>query len=139
MHSFIFEEVSLSLLSISPHANVTVYNLKIINHKPFEGDTLAMIKLISFDMSIKEFFKSTKEEPIVVSSIAIDGALINITSYESGNANYYISKKTKDSTIEKDTTNSSLIPNTLILKELLSTPQFSVIPVLTYNSSNVIS
>ena len=114
MHSLIFEEVSLSLLSNSLHANVSVYNLKIISHKHFEGDTLAMIKLISFDMSIKEFFKPTKEEPIVDSSIAIDGALINITSDESGNANYYISKKTEDSTLEKDTTNSSLIPNTFI-------------------------
>ena len=122
MHSLIFEEVSLSLLSNSLHANVSVYNLKIINHKHFEGDTLAMIKLILFDMSIKEFFKPTKEEPIVDSSIAIDGALINITSDESGNANYYISKKTEDSTIEKDTTNSSLIPNTFISKELLPTP-----------------
>ena len=122
MHSLIFEEVSLSLLSNSLHANVSVYNLKIINHKYFEGDTLAMIKLILFDMSIKEFFKPTKEEPIVDSSIAIDGALINITSDESGNANYYISKKTEDSTIEKDTTNSSLIPNTFISKELLPTP-----------------
>ena len=64
MHSLIFEEVSLSLLSNSLHANVSVYNLKIISHKHFEGDTLAMIKLISFDMSIKEFFKPTKEDQL---------------------------------------------------------------------------
>jgi uncharacterized protein involved in outer membrane biogenesis len=86
---------------------VSVHSLKIINHKPFVGDTLAMIKLISFDISIKELFKSTGEEPIVVSSIAIDEALINITSDKLGNANYDISKKTEDSTAEKDTINSS--------------------------------
>jgi len=54
-----FETVNLSLLSSFPNANVSVHSLKIINHKPFEGDSLAMIKLISFDMSIKELFKST--------------------------------------------------------------------------------
>ena len=102
-----FEAVNLCLLSSFPNANVSVHSLKIINHKPFVGDTLAMIKLISFDISIKELFKSTGEEPIVVSSIAIDEALINITSDKLGNANYDISKKTEDSTAEKDTINSS--------------------------------
>lgn len=102
-----FEAVNLSLLSSFPYANVSVHSLKIINHKPFEGDTLAMIKLISFDMFIKELFRSAGEEPIVFSSIAIDEALINITSDKLGNANYDISKKTEDSTAEKDTINSS--------------------------------
>jgi len=102
-----FEAVNLGLLSSFPNANVSVHSLKIINHKPFEGDTLAMIKLISFDMSIKELFKSTGEEPILVSSIAIDEARINITSDKLGNANYEISKKSEDSTTKKDTINSS--------------------------------
>ncbi len=102
-----FETVNLSLLSSFPNANVSVHSLKIINHKPFEGDTLAMIKLISFDMSIKELFKSTEEEPIVVSSIAIDEARINVTSDKLGNSNYNISKKTEDSTPKKDTINAS--------------------------------
>lgn len=102
-----FEAVNLGLLSSFPNANVSVHSLKIINHKPFEGDTLAMIKLISFDMSIKELFKSTGEEPILVSSIAIDEARINITSDKLGNANYEIFKKSEDSTIKKDTINSS--------------------------------
>ncbi|MDA9250169.1 AsmA family protein [Flavobacteriaceae bacterium] len=102
-----FETVNLSLLSSFPNANVSVHSLKIINHKPFEGDTLAMIKLISFDMSIKELFKSTEEEPIEVSSIAIDEARINVTSDKLGNSNYNISKKTEDSTPKKDTINAS--------------------------------
>ena len=102
-----FETVNLSLLSSFPNANVSVHSLKIINHKPFEGDTLAMIKLISFDMSIKELFKSTEEEPIVVSSITIDEARINVTSDKLGNSNYNISKKTEDSTPKKDTINAS--------------------------------
>ena len=102
-----FETVNLSLLSSFPNANVSVHSLKIINHKPFEGDTLAMIKLISFDMSIKELFKSTEEEPIVVSSIAIEEARINVTSDKLGNSNYNISKKTEDSTPKKDTINAS--------------------------------
>ncbi len=102
-----FETVNLSLLSSFPNANVSVHSLKIINHKPFEGDTLAMIKLISFDMSIKELFKSTEEEPIVVSSIAIDEARINVTSDKLGNSNYNISKKTEDSTPKKDNINAS--------------------------------
>ena len=58
-------------------------------------------------MSIKELFKSTEEEPIVVSFIAIDEARINVTSDKLGNSNYNISKKTEDSTPKKDTINAS--------------------------------
>ena len=53
-----FEDVNLSLISSFPQANVAVHNLKVINQKPFEGETLATVKLISFEMPIMELFKS---------------------------------------------------------------------------------
>ena len=73
-----FEAVNLSLLSSFPQANVTVENLNIINNAPFEGASLASVKSISFDMSVTELFKSENDGPMVVTSIAVESAVITI-------------------------------------------------------------
>ena len=101
-----FEDVNLSLISSFPHANVAVHNLKVINQKPFEGETLATVKLISFEMPIMELFKSADEGPIVVNSIAIDEALIAIKSDQSGNTNYDIAKESESTTPETEAVNA---------------------------------
>lgn len=101
-----FEDVNLSLISSFPQANVSVHNLKIINQKPFEGDTLATIKLMSFEMPIMELFKSSDEGPIVVNSIAIDQALIAIKSDHSGNVNYDIAKESESTSTETEVVNT---------------------------------
>ena len=101
-----FDDVSLSLLSSFPQANVTVDNLKIVNHKPFEGETFATAKSISFDMSVKELFKKTSEGPIVVNAIEIDEALLTIKTDKFGNNNYDISKESENTSTEKDSINN---------------------------------
>lgn len=101
-----FDDVSLSLLSSFPQANVTVDNLKIINHKPFEGETFATAKSISFDMSVKELFKKASDDPIVVNAIEIDEALLTIKTDKFGNNNYNISKETERSSTENASTNN---------------------------------
>jgi len=101
-----FDDVSLSLLSSFPQANVTVDNLIIINHKPFEGETFATTKSISFDMSVKELFKKADDGPIVVNSIEIDEALLTIKTDKFGNNNYDITKETENTTTTNDSINN---------------------------------
>ncbi len=101
-----FDDVSLSLLSSFPQANVKVDNLIIINHKPFEGETFATAKSISFDMSVKELFKKADDGPIVVNSIEIDEALLTIKTDKFGNNNYDITKETENTTTTNDSINN---------------------------------
>ncbi len=101
-----FDDVSLSLLNSFPQANVTVDNLKIVNHKPFEGETFATAKSISFDMSVKELFKKASDGPIVVNSIEIDEVLLTIKTDKFGNNNYDIAKETENAATEKDSINN---------------------------------
>ncbi|HKK11551.1 MAG TPA: AsmA family protein, partial [Flavobacteriaceae bacterium] len=86
-----FSDVSLSLLKRFPHANVTVKDLAITNFAPFEGDTLASSKSISFTMSAMELFKSD-DDPLVVNSINIDEASVALKTDARGNKNYDIGK-----------------------------------------------
>lgn len=97
-----FEDVNLSLLSSFPKANVSIDRLEITNYKPFEGEQLATAKTISFDMPIKELFKSKSNEPIIVNSIEIDEALINIKSDKFGNTNYAIFKSNDTASSSED-------------------------------------
>lgn len=98
-----FEDVGLGLLSSFPDANVVVHNLKVINQKTFKGETIATVKSLSFDMSIKELFKNENEGPIVVNSIQIDEAFLTIKSDKFGNNNYDIANETEDTSKESDT------------------------------------
>ncbi|MFT5848116.1 AsmA-like C-terminal region-containing protein [Psychroserpens sp.] len=96
-----FSDVSLSFIRSFPKAHVTVEELMITNFKPFEGETFVSAKHIAFDMSIKELFKNTSENPIVVNSISVEEALLTLKTDALGNTNYDISKekgKTKATT-----------------------------------------
>ncbi len=95
-----FNDVSLSLLSSFPQANVTIDNLNIVNNKPFEGETFATVKSVSFDMSVKELFKNANDDPIVVNSIDINEALLSLKSDKFGNNNYDITKKPDSTSTE---------------------------------------
>ncbi|WP_375241652.1 AsmA-like C-terminal region-containing protein [Lacinutrix sp.] len=87
-----FADVSLSFLSSFPQANVTIDALKITNFTPFKDETLASVKTMSFNMSIKELFKKADEGPIVINSIYINEALVNLKINSFGDANYNITK-----------------------------------------------
>ncbi|AUC74225.1 AsmA-like C-terminal region-containing protein [Olleya sp. Bg11-27] len=100
-----FDDVNLSFISSFPQANVTLDNLVITNLAPFENDTLAKVKLLSLDMSIKELFKNSSEDPIIVNTIAIDEAIINLKTNTEGQANWDIAK-TSDTSTASETTKS---------------------------------
>ncbi len=100
-----FDDVNLSFISSFPQANVTLDNLVITNFAPFENDTLAKVKLLSLDMSIKELFKNADEDPIIVNTIAIDDALVNLKTNTNGAVNWDITKITD--TLIVDTPNNN--------------------------------
>ncbi|WP_190811184.1 AsmA-like C-terminal region-containing protein [Flagellimonas sp. S3867] len=86
-----FENASLSLIKNFPNAHVELERLSLVNHAPFEGDTLFASDQIALKMSIKELFK-TAEEPITIKSLKVDGAKLHIKVDSSENANYDIAK-----------------------------------------------
>jgi len=92
-----FEDVDLSLLKSFPYANVGLTNLSLVNKAPFEGDTLFASSEIELSMSIKELFKSA-DEPIVIKTLNVDGALLHIKADTEGNANYDIAKESETTT-----------------------------------------
>jgi len=98
-----FNDVNLSFLSSFPQATVTVDELNITNFKPFKDEKLASVKSMSFNMSIKELFKNADEGPIVINSIYVNEALVNLKINTFGDANYDIAKtkQTTDSTTVK--------------------------------------
>ncbi|TYB73964.1 AsmA family protein [Bizionia saleffrena] len=95
-----FADVSLSFLSSFPQANVTVDDLVITNFAPFEGETLASIKSLSFDMSVKELFKKADDAPIKINAIQLNETLLTLKTNTYGDVNWDIAKVT-DATVTK--------------------------------------
>ncbi|BAO75069.1 AsmA-like C-terminal region-containing protein [Winogradskyella sp. PG-2] len=90
-----FDDISLSLISSFPKAEVNVDNLKITNRLPFEGETLATAKSLSFEMPIGELFKGT-EEPLIINEIIADEMLLTLKTNKNGSVNYDIVKESDD-------------------------------------------
>ena len=56
-----FADIDLSLFRSFPQATVVLSDVSVINNAPFEGDTLADVKEVTLQMSIKELFKGSEE------------------------------------------------------------------------------
>ncbi len=100
-----FDDISLSLISSFPKAEVSVENLKIINRVPFKDETLATAKSLSFEMPIGQLFKGT-DEPLVVNEIIADEMLLTIKTNKNGTTNYDILKEKENATTAADTTST---------------------------------
>jgi len=100
-----FDDINLSFVKSFPQAYVSIDNLKIVNRAPFEEETMATAQTIAFDLSVKELFKKTDEEPIVINSVEIDEALVTLKLNYKGTANYDIALKKEDQA--KTTTSDS--------------------------------
>ncbi|WP_430467380.1 AsmA-like C-terminal region-containing protein [Winogradskyella ouciana] len=100
-----FDDISLSLISSFPKAEVSVENLKITNRAPFKDETLATAKSLSFEMPIGQLFKGT-EEPLTVNEIIADEMLLTIKTNKNGTTNYDIVKKKESTTVASDTTST---------------------------------
>lgn len=100
-----FDDISLSLISSFPKAEVSVENLKITNRAPFKDETLATAKSLSFEMPIGQLFKGT-EEPLTVNEIIADEMLLTIKTNKNGTTNYDIVKEKETTTVASDTTST---------------------------------
>ena len=85
-----FDDVSLSLLSSFPNAEVTIDNLTITNNEPFKDETFTTAKSISLKMAIKELFKNQNDEPIAITSVVIDETLMTLKENTAGSTNWDI-------------------------------------------------
>lgn len=89
--TFDFSDADLSLFSSFPNAEVSLENITLINKAPFEGDTLFAAKEVGLKMGIGELFKD-EDDPIVIQSLLVDGATVNVKVDVAENANYDIAK-----------------------------------------------
>ncbi|WP_458627778.1 AsmA family protein [Winogradskyella sp. PC D3.3] len=101
-----FDDISLSLISSFPKAEVSVKNLKILNRAPFKGETLATAKSLSFEMGITQLFKGT-EEPLEVNEIIANELLLVIKTNKTGAVNYDIVKESETASAPEETETSS--------------------------------
>ena len=99
-----FSDVDLSFIKSFPLAHVDIEDLVITNFEPFKDETFTSVKDITFTMSIKELFKDLDKEPLVIKSIYIDEAVLNLKTNENGISNYDI---TIPNDAKKDTESSS--------------------------------
>ncbi|MEM5540633.1 AsmA-like C-terminal region-containing protein [Olleya sp. AS48] len=104
-----FDDVDLSFIRSFPQANVTLDNLTISNVAPFENDTLAKVQILSLDMSIKELFKNASEEPIIINSIAIDNAFVNLKTNKDGAVNWDIAKASDTPTTDNNSSSDGFV------------------------------
>ncbi|MEM9075596.1 MAG: AsmA-like C-terminal region-containing protein [Bacteroidota bacterium] len=100
-----FEEANLSLIKSFPNANVSLQGISLVNHAPFEGDTLFASDKVELKMAITELFKSA-EDPISIKSLNISDAKLAIHVDADENANYNVSKETGETT-EKSSSSDS--------------------------------
>ncbi|TCK67520.1 AsmA-like protein [Winogradskyella wandonensis] len=101
-----FDDISLSLISSFPKAEISIDNLKIITQAPFENETLAAAKSLTFEMPIKELLKGS-EEPLTVNEIIADELLLTLKTNASGNVNYDIVKETNETSESSNSETSS--------------------------------
>jgi hypothetical protein len=91
-----FDDVSLSLISSFPKAEISIDNLKITNRLPFEGLTLATAKSLSFEMPLGELFKGA-ENPLIINEIIANELLLTLKTNKNGSVNYDIVKESETS------------------------------------------
>lgn len=87
-------DLEVSLFRSFPDATVSISDYHIINKAPFAGDTLAAGDHLRIEMGIKQLFKDTGDDPIVIDALSLDRPRVFIQIDSLGNANYNIAKST---------------------------------------------
>jgi hypothetical protein len=87
-----FSDADLSLIRSFPNAEVRLKEVSLVNTAPFEGDTLFASKEVSLSMGIMQLFKSS-EDPISITQLNVEKALLHIKVDQEENANYDIVKE----------------------------------------------
>lgn len=102
-----WEDLSLSLFSSFPDAQLSIKNLSVVNKSPFEGDTLAHSEKLALDLEIMQLF-SIGEEPLAINELKLENALVNIKVDSLGRANYDIAKESASTETAADTASAGL-------------------------------
>lgn len=102
-----WSNLSLSLITNFPDAELGLENLSIINRAPFEGDTLFYAKNFNLEMGLLQILNP---DEISIDRIYINEAAINVKINKEGVANYDIQKPstTKPSDTSKTESNFKL-------------------------------
>ena len=101
-----FSSINLSFIRSFPNAQVNINDLVVTNFKPFEGETLATSKSISLTVPIKEIFKSSSDEPLIINQIYLDETLLTLKTNKLGNVTYDILKEKEGNNKDVDTTST---------------------------------
>ncbi|MGB1230691.1 MAG: AsmA-like C-terminal region-containing protein [Winogradskyella sp.] len=101
-----FDDISLSLISSFPKAEVSVENLKITTLRPFEDETLVTAKALSFEMPMGELFNSN-DQPLTINEIIADELLLTIKTNTAGAVNYDIVNASENANEVADATSSA--------------------------------
>ena len=101
-----FDDISLSLISSFPKAEVNIENLKITTRAPFKDETLVTAKAIAFEMPISELLNDA-EEPLIVNEILADEVLLTLITNKNGTVNYDILKTEENSSTDEKESKSS--------------------------------
>lgn len=99
-----FGDFDLTLFSSFPDFRFKIQHVSVINVEPFNGDTLAYIKELSFDLNIKSVISGDKYQ---INSLVIDEPIINGIVMEDGKANWDIAKPSVDTTAATPTDTSA--------------------------------
>lgn len=109
-----FGEFDLTLFSSFPDFRFKIENVSVINVEPFNGDTLAYIKELSFDLNIKSVIAGDQYQ---INSLVIDQPIINGIVMVDGKANWDIAKASTD-TISAEPVDTSATKFAMKLKSL---------------------
>lgn len=80
-------DISLSLFRNFPNFSFGLQDFTVVNHSPFEGDTLARIQDFRFEIDIMSVFRG---EDLEITSISIDGADLVLRMLADGSVNWDI-------------------------------------------------
>ncbi len=99
-----FSDADLSLIKSFPNAEVSLKDVSLVNKAPFEGDTLFASKEVSLSMGIMQLFKFSGD-PISITKLNVDNALLHIKVDQEENANYDISTESDAGTAPEGSAN----------------------------------
>lgn len=95
-----FGEFDLTLFSSFPDFRFKIQNVSVANIAPFDGDTLASIKQLAFDLNIKSVISGG---PYQINEITVDAPKINAIVLTDGKANWDIAKPSTDTATTTET------------------------------------
>lgn len=87
-----FSNAKLSLISSFPDLTVGLYDLKVVNKAPFEGEELLSFEALTLGVDL---MSAISGDEIVVNEVILDNANINVLIDKEGNANFDIAKESE--------------------------------------------